>query len=354
MANHISHGELPYPIRGARFSLPIPYLDADGDPTDPTTPDTEISKDNGSYADCAEEATTATGANGTAYITLSGAETDCGFAMLAAKVASGPKATLVALAIRRLVILEAGTAQSGAAGSLTLATGAPLFDITGCFIKTTGGTGGGGTGGENNQARKITAYNSGTKLATVTPNWETTPDGTTTYDILLPEGVTMASLKALLPTTVGRTLDVSAGGEAGVDWANVGSPTTTVGLSGTTVKTATDVETDTVDIQARLPAALVSGRMDASVGAMATDVISSGALSAAAANEIRDAILAAVVESQGSITLAQALSIAVASLAGVTTISGATYELKTPNGSVVRVTATLDANKQRTGITLNL
>lgn len=46
---------------------------------------------------------------------------------------------------------------------------------------------------------------------------------------------------ALRPTTVNRTLDVSAGGEAGVDWANVGSPTTTVGLSGTTVKAATDV-----------------------------------------------------------------------------------------------------------------
>lgn len=53
----------------------------------------------------------------------------------------------------------------------------------------------------------------------------------------------------LMPTTDGRKLDVSAGGEAGVDWANVGSPTTTVGLSGTTVKTATDVETDTQDIQ---------------------------------------------------------------------------------------------------------
>lgn len=38
----------------------------------------------------------------------------------------------------------------------------------------------------------------------------------------------------LAPTTAGRTLDVSATGEAGVDWANVGSPTTTVALTGTT------------------------------------------------------------------------------------------------------------------------
>jgi hypothetical protein len=40
---------------------------------------------------------------------------------------------------------------------------------------------------------------------------------------------------ALRPTTAGRTLDVSSGGEAGLDWANIGSPTTTVSLSGTTV-----------------------------------------------------------------------------------------------------------------------
>ena len=76
---------------------------------------------------------------------------------------------------------------------------------------------------------------------------------------------------AVMPTTAGRTLDVSAGGEAGVDWANVGSPTTTVGLSGTTVKTATDVETDTVDIQSRIPAALVGGRIDSNVGAISSD-----------------------------------------------------------------------------------
>jgi hypothetical protein len=52
----------------------------------------------------------------------------------------------------------------------------------------------------------------------------------------------------LIPTTAGRTLDVSAGGEAGVDWANVGSPTTTVGLSGTTVSTTQVVASVTAAI----------------------------------------------------------------------------------------------------------
>lgn len=86
----------------------------------------------------------------------------------------------------------------------------------------------------------------------------------------------------LAPTTAGRTLDVSAGGEAGVDWANVGSPSTTVNLSSTTIKTATDVETDTADIQSRLPAALVSGRIDASVGAMAANVLTATAINTGA------------------------------------------------------------------------
>jgi hypothetical protein len=39
----------------------------------------------------------------------------------------------------------------------------------------------------------------------------------------------------LAPTTAGRTLDVSAGGEAGIDWANVGSPMTVVNLAGTQI-----------------------------------------------------------------------------------------------------------------------
>ena len=42
----------------------------------------------------------------------------------------------------------------------------------------------------------------------------------------------------LQPTVAGRTLDVTTTGEAGIDWANIGSPTSTVDLSGTTISTA--------------------------------------------------------------------------------------------------------------------
>jgi hypothetical protein len=48
---------------------------------------------------------------------------------------------------------------------------------------------------------------------------------------------------ALRPTVAGRKLDVSAGGEAGLDWANVGTPGSTVSLSATTVGVVSSVTT---------------------------------------------------------------------------------------------------------------
>jgi hypothetical protein len=48
----------PVPDQERPVHDPVPFLDADGDPTDPTTPDTEFSLDAGAFADCAEEVTT--------------------------------------------------------------------------------------------------------------------------------------------------------------------------------------------------------------------------------------------------------------------------------------------------------
>lgn len=82
--------------------------------------------------------------------------------------------------------------------------------------------------------------------------------------------------------TLGATLDVTATGAAGIDLGNVENQGATLTLSGTTIKTATDVETDTADIQSRLPAALVSGRIDASVGAIAANAITATAINTGA------------------------------------------------------------------------
>lgn len=77
------------------------------------------------------------------------------------------------------VILHSGTAQAGAAGTITLASGASSTDdlYKGQLVKIYGATGAG-------QTRTITAYNGTTKVATVAWNWITNPDATSTYAII--------------------------------------------------------------------------------------------------------------------------------------------------------------------------
>lgn len=77
--------------------------------------------------------------------------------------------------------------------------------------------------------------------AWLTPGTAGTPD----VNAKLWNALTTVELP-LVPTTAGRKLDVSAGGEAGLDWANVGSPTTAVDLSGTTIKTTQKVDVETI------------------------------------------------------------------------------------------------------------
>lgn len=146
-----------------------------------------------------------------------------------------------------------GTADSGSTTTVvdTERTEADTDYWVGSLIRFTSGS-------ISGQTRVITGFNAATDTITFAPA-TTQAVSTNTYKIL-PTG------DFLRPTVSGRTLDVTTTGGAGIDWANVESPTTTVTLSGTTVKTATDVETDTQDIQSRLPAALgANGNLKADV-----------------------------------------------------------------------------------------
>src|SRR3990167_7874105 len=135
---------------------------------------------------------------------------------------------------------------------------------------------------------------------------------------------------ALRPTVNGRELDVTATGEAGLDLDNTAGALGTAQFDAAfltaaliaadaicaaelaadavteiqsglaTAAALATVQADTDDIQTRLPAALVGGRMDSSVGAMAASVITAAAiavdaigaseLAADAVAEIADAI----------------------------------------------------------------
>lgn len=92
--------------------------------------------------------------------------------------------------------------------------------------------------------------------------------------------------------------------------------------------------------------------VDANVDSILADTGSDGvALSTAQVNVIRDAVMDAVAESEGSYSVQQILSIVLSYVGGRTTNSGLTF--KTPNNNATRITATADANANRTAITLN-
>lgn len=74
---------------------------------------------------------------------------------------------------------NSGTAQAGASSTITLAAGASAVDdaYNNMTVRITGGTGSG-------QERKISDYVGATKVATVSVAWTTTPDATSTYDVI--------------------------------------------------------------------------------------------------------------------------------------------------------------------------
>ena len=67
----------------------------------------------------------------------------------------------------------------------------------------------------------------------------------TTFTAAATDNIAIMGPMPVQPTVAGRTLDVSTGGEAGVDWANVGSQSTSVNLSATTTNLVNTVTTYT-------------------------------------------------------------------------------------------------------------
>lgn len=117
---------------------------------------------------------------------------------------------------------------------------------------------------------------------------------------------------------------------------NIQSSTVSVGTGGIT---SSSFASGAIDA-----AAIAANAIGASE--LASDAIGSDQLAASAATEL----FGHVIESQGSYTVQQALSIMLSVLAGVTSSGGDV--IATPNGSATRVTATIDGSNNRTAMTL--
>lgn len=158
------------------------------------------------------------------------------------------------------------------------------------------------------------------------------------------------------PATSGRSLVVDAAGLADANVVKVG-PT-----GAGAAQTAGDIMADTNDIQTRLPAALVAGRMDSSVGAMAAAVITAAAhaagaidANALAADIINDiwagtALTEAYAADGAAATPAQLLYLILALLSEFAT-SGTTLTAKKLDGVTTAATFTLSDATNPTSIT---
>lgn len=86
---------------------------------------------------------------------------------------------------------DSGVAQAGAATTITLRAAAPSFGLAGTIIEIVRGT------GKDSTPRVITAYDTTTKIATVRPDWSTTPDNTSVYRVYQQDKVNVMTIDGL-------------------------------------------------------------------------------------------------------------------------------------------------------------
>lgn len=134
--------------------------------------------------------------------------------------------------------------------------------------------------------------------------------GTAGY--ILGHNLDAAVSSRLAPTSAGRTLDISANGNAGIDWANIDSPTTTVNLSGTTIAEAQNVTNVLGDVQGSVTSVTNSVPLDLTLAVPLTNT----------ANTVGDCLNAARACAFGDI---------------VTDVNAKTLTMKAANGTTVHV-----------------
>lgn len=332
------------PIYGARFRVVLPILDADGDlVTGAASLDSEVSLNQGTFADCTNEATEIATASGMYYLDLTSAEmTAKSVAIIVKQATAGAKTTPLVLYPKRMTVLRTGTAQAGAGSTITLDSGASAVDnyYLGCWVNITNNSPANALG----QARRITGYVGSTKVATVEAAWGTNPSSASTFEILVRDmagvamwagagladpysaGYTVATIKdgtgtGEIDTTSGGVLVAAIAANA-LNAAAIATDAITaakiaadaIGASELAADAVTEIQSglatsaalatvqaDTDNIQTRLPAALVSGRMDSDVGAIqsaaitaaaiATDAIGAAELASGAVDKISDGLL---------------------------------------------------------------
>ena len=215
----------------------------------------------------------------------------------AAAIADGAIDRATFAADTGLQTIRSNTAQSGAAGSITLdASASATTDFyKGAWILITGGTGVG-------QTRLCTAYNGTSKVATITPNWATNPDATSTFAVLPAAGVDLELIKNAAVSTSTAQLGVNAVQAGGTAWgsgaitaAAIASNAITSAKIASGAITSTGIAASAIGASQLATGAITNAKFAAGAidaAAIAADAIGASELAADAATEIGTAVWA--------------------------------------------------------------
>ena len=313
----------PYPIYNARFRVIFPILDADGDlVTGAASLDSEASQDSGTFADVTNEATEIATSSGMYYLDLIATEMDTTSTTVIVKTATaGAKTTPLTLHPVRLPVLRTGTAQAGAATTITLDSGASADDdyYNGCYVNPTNSDPANVLG----QARKITDYVGSTKVATV-GTWGTNPTSATTFEILVPpelHGILWGGSPVEDVTTAGRP-EVRV---AAIANSAIAAATFAAGAIDAAAIANNAIDDTAIATGAITAAKFAAGAIDAA--AIAADAIG--------ASELADGAITAATFAAGAI---DATAIANAAIDAATFAAGAIDAAAIANGAIDALT----------------
>jgi len=184
------------PIYNCKHREIIELVDSDGTPIALASADTEIIKDGAAPVDSAAEMSEI--ATGYCAIDIPYSETAYKSIQMIPK-STGALTRMIKLYPVRLPVLRSGTAQAGAAATITLDSGASAKDgaYVGCLLRASNNT----PAGIQGDCPKIIGYVGATKVATVDDAWTDTPTSGTTFEILVPSDMSLATLMATAAET---------------------------------------------------------------------------------------------------------------------------------------------------------
>lgn len=312
------------PVKNQAYRVMFPIIDADGDlVTGATGLDSEISKDQGTFADCTNEATEIATSSGIYYLDLTSTEMNAdGVAIIVKTSSSGAKTTVITLYPQEGADIKVAVTHWVATAVATpTVNGVPEVDIT---------------------------HWNGTAIAGVdTAGYPkvTIKDGTGQGEIATTSGkVDGVILADTLTTYTGNTV------QTGDSYGRIGA----LGAGLTALATQASVntiddflDTEIADISARIPAALTAGgNIKAETKVIAAAAIDAASIAAAAGSKIADITIRrtfanAAASSDGDTKTGRSLLGAIAKATNKWSISGATLTVYESDDSTSLFTQTV-------------